>query len=183
MKSSSSSTSTTAYAMMMATALLVLLQQAMLVSSQETADLCFGNDELNDIFAEFRQEPTCCQNDICGIPCPAPVSKPTKGTCTKQAKLRETGNHVVEIFVPLCRSKGNKTTNPNRSHFLLYSIWELHTLHRIWYCYCNCNRDFLFDWFCYVILSSRWSRKLLRCWKKFTVMDRRHDIRCPIDRQ
>ena len=78
MKGSSSSTSTTAYAMMMATALVVLLQQATLVSSQE-ADLCFGNDELNDIFAEFRQEPTCCQNDICGIPCPEPVSKPTKG--------------------------------------------------------------------------------------------------------
>ena len=61
-----------------AMALLVLLQQVMMVSSQEDeGEKCFGNDEFNDIFGSST---TCCQNDVCGIPCPAPVSKPTKGT-------------------------------------------------------------------------------------------------------
>jgi hypothetical protein len=38
---------------------------------------CFENPELNDFFA--TDDPTCCQNDVCAIPCPEPVSKPTKG--------------------------------------------------------------------------------------------------------
>jgi hypothetical protein len=52
------------------TALLCCLQQ---VSSQE----CFTNDSLNEFFA--TGDPTCCQNDVCAIPCPEPVSEPSKG--------------------------------------------------------------------------------------------------------
>lgn len=43
-----------------------------------TAEKCFANDSLNTIFE--TEEPTCCQFDVCGLPCPAPVSKPTVGT-------------------------------------------------------------------------------------------------------
>lgn len=41
------------------------------------AQECFGDPELNEFFAV--DEPTCCQQDVCGIPCPAGVTEPTKG--------------------------------------------------------------------------------------------------------
>jgi hypothetical protein len=48
------------------------------VSEAVAQEACFENPELNDFFA--TDDPTtCCQNDVCAIPCPESVSKPTKG--------------------------------------------------------------------------------------------------------
>ena len=53
-----------------------------LVVPQVTAQ-CLSDPELEEIFSggeELPKEGSCCQNDICGLPCPEPVSKPTVGT-------------------------------------------------------------------------------------------------------
>ena len=55
--------------------LLILAVIANVASAQEK---CFENEELNQIF-EPEGEPTCCQQDVCGIPCPVEVPPPTKG--------------------------------------------------------------------------------------------------------
>lgn len=38
---------------------------------------CFKDDVFNNIFA--ADSPSCCQNDVCGLPCPEPVPDPSKG--------------------------------------------------------------------------------------------------------
>jgi hypothetical protein len=53
---------------------LLISHQVSVAVAQET---CFENSEFNEFFA--TDDPTCCQNDVCAIPCPEPVSKPTKG--------------------------------------------------------------------------------------------------------
>jgi hypothetical protein len=40
-------------------------------------EACFENPEFNDFFA--TDDPTCCQNDICAIPCPRDVPRPSNG--------------------------------------------------------------------------------------------------------
>ena len=45
------------------------------VSAQETQ--CLSDPEKDAVFA--TDNPTCCQNDVCLIPCPEPVTEPTKG--------------------------------------------------------------------------------------------------------
>ena len=43
-----------------------------------TADpSCFSDDTFNELFRTNR--PTCCQNDVCGIPCPEPIGDPHVG--------------------------------------------------------------------------------------------------------
>jgi hypothetical protein len=58
-----------------ALALLISHQVSMAVAQE--AGACFGNSEFNDFYA--TDEPTCCQNDVCAIPCPEPIPKPTPG--------------------------------------------------------------------------------------------------------
>lgn len=46
---------------------------------------CLSDAALNDEFAELAGGPipmegSCCQADVCGLACPAPVSTPTVGT-------------------------------------------------------------------------------------------------------
>jgi hypothetical protein len=50
---------------------------AFLIIHQVAAQECFSNESLNDIFATGN--PTCCQNDVCAIPCPEDVPEPSKG--------------------------------------------------------------------------------------------------------
>jgi len=47
------------------------------------AEQCFSDPEFNAFFEV--DSPTCCQNDVCGIPCPAPHPIPTKGTPTESS--------------------------------------------------------------------------------------------------
>jgi hypothetical protein len=53
----------------------LILAQATIAFADTEA--CFANDSMNEFFA--TDEPTCCQNDVCVIPCPEPVSEPPKG--------------------------------------------------------------------------------------------------------
>jgi hypothetical protein len=56
------------------------------IAATVEAGECLANDELEAIFAGDSVLPqTCCQKDICGLPCPVPVSDPGVGkysTCT-----------------------------------------------------------------------------------------------------
>jgi hypothetical protein len=47
------------------------------VSLADAQEACFENPEFNDFFA--TDDPTCCQNDICAIPCPEAVPRPSNG--------------------------------------------------------------------------------------------------------
>ncbi|CAB9519598.1 affinity choline transporter 1 [Seminavis robusta] len=42
-------------------------------------ETCLSNEALNAEFMSGVEEPTCCQNDVCAIPCPEPVSDPAVG--------------------------------------------------------------------------------------------------------
>jgi hypothetical protein len=60
------------------------LLAALLPLSQ--GDQCLANDEFETFFlgegealGALPREGSCCQNDICGLPCPTPVSDPTSG--------------------------------------------------------------------------------------------------------
>ena len=66
----------------------VLFQQVSLVSGQD----CLADPELNAVFA--TDEPTCCQNDVCALPCPEPVSAPTKGTSCPVLSSTSGRNHL-----------------------------------------------------------------------------------------
>ena len=62
----------------------VLLATNAVVQAQEEFS-CFENDEYNNIFAPADGvEQTCCQQDVCGIPCPAEVPPPSKGMSVLQ---------------------------------------------------------------------------------------------------
>jgi hypothetical protein len=47
------------------------------VSVALAQEACFENPEFNDLFA--TDDPTCCQNDVCAIPCPEAVLRPSNG--------------------------------------------------------------------------------------------------------
>ena len=47
------------------------------VSVTVAQESCFENPDFNEFFA--TDDPTCCQNDVCAIPCPEPVHRPTNG--------------------------------------------------------------------------------------------------------
>jgi hypothetical protein len=59
------------------TALLLSQAATILVNADDSSEACFANDSMNEFFA--TDEPTCCQNDVCALPCPEPVPAPTKG--------------------------------------------------------------------------------------------------------
>jgi hypothetical protein len=53
---------------------LLISYQVSLAGAQEA---CFENPEFNGFFA--TDDPTCCQNDVCAIPCPEVVPRPSNG--------------------------------------------------------------------------------------------------------
>jgi hypothetical protein len=77
--------------------LLYSILAGLLTFSTVVAQECFGNATLNQIFA--TDDPTCCQNDVCAIPCPEPVSEPTKGESSHYTLY----NSIVTVvlFYPL----------------------------------------------------------------------------------
>lgn len=46
-------------------------------ASLSSAEQCLSDETLNAIFE--TDDPTCCMQDVCGLPCPAPVSAPARG--------------------------------------------------------------------------------------------------------
>eukprot|EP00529_Nitzschia_sp_RCC80_P014061 CAMPEP_0113474276 /NCGR_PEP_ID=MMETSP0014_2-20120614/18494_1 /TAXON_ID=2857 /ORGANISM="Nitzschia sp." /LENGTH=743 /DNA_ID=CAMNT_0000367105 /DNA_START=176 /DNA_END=2407 /DNA_ORIENTATION=- /assembly_acc=CAM_ASM_000159 len=69
-------TATVAIVGLTATVLLVLSSFVVdIVSAQETQ--CLSDPDKDIVFA--TENPTCCQNDVCLIPCPEPVTEPTNG--------------------------------------------------------------------------------------------------------
>jgi hypothetical protein len=61
----------------------VLLGTTILFLVKEAAADCLSDPDLNELFAggaEIPAEGSCCQADVCGIPCPESVSEPGIGT-------------------------------------------------------------------------------------------------------
>ena len=61
-----------------------VLAAVVVCSASQAHAQCLANTEVNDFFAGLAggaipQEGSCCQFDVCGIPCPAPVPKAQKG--------------------------------------------------------------------------------------------------------
>jgi hypothetical protein len=54
--------------------ILISNQVSVGVIAQES---CFESQDFNEFFA--TDDPTCCQNDVCAIPCPEPVARPSNG--------------------------------------------------------------------------------------------------------
>ena len=82
---SSRSTSTT---MTVLTSLLLLVVTTTIPTTTLAQDSCLADDALNAEFVSFIPgaasiplEGSCCQSDVCGIPCPEPVSEPAIGMC------------------------------------------------------------------------------------------------------
>lgn len=50
----------------------------MVEASEASSGQCLSDPELNAMFA--TDEPTCCQYDVCGLPCPTQTSPPELGT-------------------------------------------------------------------------------------------------------
>ena len=78
-----------------------------LLLGQAVAEQCLSNATMNEHFA--TQNPTCCQNDVCAIPCPAPVPPPTKGKKTENTFFltkRRKPSHTFPPFSPLWNPKG-----------------------------------------------------------------------------
>ena len=62
---------------------LVLLATTILFLVKEVASDCLSDPTLNEFFAAGTEIPaadSCCQQDVCAIPCPESVSEPGKGT-------------------------------------------------------------------------------------------------------
>lgn len=61
---------------------------------------CFEDPEFNEFFA--TDNPTCCQNDVCLIPCPEPVSDPSNGRSYTEFVYEE---QIIGLFrlVGSCR--------------------------------------------------------------------------------
>jgi hypothetical protein len=63
--------------------LLGFLAGAVILVEKTVAD-CLSNQEFNEFFENKNGGPipaegSCCQKDVCGIPCPEEVSAPTVG--------------------------------------------------------------------------------------------------------
>ena len=63
-------------------AVAILSSVASVANAEATSSSCLADETLNEIFATKR--PTCCQHDVCGLPCPEPVPDPALGTSKKE---------------------------------------------------------------------------------------------------
>ena len=169
-------------------------------SSAFVAADCLADSALNADFLALDTTPndsipregSCCQSDVCGIPCAEPVSTPTVGTYPKEKVLfqvRWSAITLVCVFVCLCVGTCCvqtfcflNTSSHCLNVILIFWFFVVVVEHRLWSCGGICHWFVVFDWCSDVLFSARRSRKLLCGRQVVASLDCCHDLGSTIRR-
>lgn len=86
-------TTTTTTTLIRSAGQLLLLGAAFLVKEVVVVADCLANEEFNQFFenvnggATIPVDGSCCQKDVCNLPCPEPVADPTIGKSVRSCAV------------------------------------------------------------------------------------------------
>jgi hypothetical protein len=108
----------------------------LVLSSSFAQEQCFSDPEFNAFFAV--DEPTCCQQDVCGLPCPAPHPEPGKGTSVNLWYGRRYGCFCCQPFYSdgteeVATKIASSSTTWGRHCFRFLIVASFHHTRRFWH--------------------------------------------------